>query len=701
MDIFSTGTNILLIVIGFGFLITVHEFGHFIAARWAGIRIEAFAIGMGPPIFTYRRGIGFRFGSSDRIVRERTGKMPFQLSHQEQQQYGLGETEYSLRILPLGGYVKMLGQEDANPGAVSEDPRSYTSKPVSKRMVVVSAGVIMNLITAIILFVAAFLVGVRFEAPVIGIVLSDSPAATARSNDENITGLKPDDEVLAINGSKVSTFSDIMIASALSVPDKPLTVEVQRAGHEDPLTFDIEPEEDDDSGLRQMGIAPASTTVLLSQSDADLFIAEALTRAGADSENANTLSGWRIDSVNGTPVSTWNQFDDIVDSASGKSFSVKWSPPSGSSAVDRTITLSPEPKLEDLYYSFEGGNAFTRGLLGLVPLVRIAQVPPDSPNSDSLHSGDVILSINGIEGPRQTEIRAMVSGNPGKQVKLLLLRDDAQVIVNATVNRQGMIGVLLDPATDLPRIAKPLDRAAQESGGEEITTPIAPLQLLPRSRIDSIASKPVTSWKTLRQHLLQATKGALDTGNDATVNITWSSPLADSQSESGSIVIPIDTVKKLHALGYEAPLSALLFEPLMTTLTANGNPLKAISMGFDQTWKMVVLTYLTIDRLFRGSVGVEQLHGPVGIVHIGTRVADRGFMYLIFFLAMISVNLAVLNFLPLPIVDGGLFLFLIYEKFRGRPPSIAFQNGAALLGIMLIGALFLMTFYFDIMRLAS
>ena len=72
-----------------------------------------------------------------------------------------------------------------------------------------------------------------------------------------------------------------------------------------------------------------------------------------------------------------------------------------------------------------------------------------------------------------------------------------------------------------------------------------------------------------------------------------------------------------------------------------------------------------------------------------------------FFLALISVNLAVLNFLPLPIVDGGLFLFLIYEKFRGRPPSIAFQNGAALVGIMLIGALFLMTFYFDIMRLTS
>ena len=122
-------------------------------------------------------------------------------------------------------------------------------------------------------------------------------------------------------------------------------------------------------------------------------------------------------------------------------------------------------------------------------------------------------------------------------------------------------------------------------------------------------------------------------------------------------------------------------------------------MGFEQTWKMAALTYLTIDRLFRGSVGVEQLHGPVGIVHLGTRVADRGMMYLVFFLAMISVNLAVLNFLPLPIVDGGLFLFLLYEKFRGRPPSAAFQNGATLAGLLLLGGVFVVTFYNDLMRL--
>jgi regulator of sigma E protease len=76
-------------------------------------------------------------------------------------------------------------------------------------------------------------------------------------------------------------------------------------------------------------------------------------------------------------------------------------------------------------------------------------------------------------------------------------------------------------------------------------------------------------------------------------------------------------------------------------------------------------------------------------------------MYLVFFLAMISVNLAVLNFLPLPIVDGGLFLFLLYEKVFKRPPSIAFQNAATLVGLALIGTLFVVTFYNDVMRLAG
>jgi regulator of sigma E protease len=144
-----------------------------------------------------------------------------------------------------------------------------------------------------------------------------------------------------------------------------------------------------------------------------------------------------------------------------------------------------------------------------------------------------------------------------------------------------------------------------------------------------------------------------------------------------------------------------MFDPIYVTRSSGGNPLKALAMGFDETIDMLVMTYLTLDRLMRRSVGVDQLRGPIGIVHIGSKIADRGLSYLFFFLAIISVNLAVLNFLPLPIVDGGLFLYLLYEKMFKKPPSIAFQNAAAVLGLGLIATLFLVTFYNDIARLVG
>ena len=76
MELLTNGTNIILIVLGFGLLITIHEFGHFIAARWAGVRVEGFSVGMGPALCSFRRGIGFRWGSSDPEVKRRTGKLP-------------------------------------------------------------------------------------------------------------------------------------------------------------------------------------------------------------------------------------------------------------------------------------------------------------------------------------------------------------------------------------------------------------------------------------------------------------------------------------------------------------------------------------------------------------------------------------------------------------------------------------------------
>jgi regulator of sigma E protease len=237
-------------------------------------------------------------------------------------------------------------------------------------------------------------------------------------------------------------------------------------------------------------------------------------------------------------------------------------------------------------------------------------------------------------------------------------------------------------------MARPLDRV---QGGAP--TAAAALELGALARIDSVGGVPVTDWASLRAAL----RASAPAGG-ASMQVK---PFGVDAARTVSIVISPDDAKALQSLGWMLPLPLEAFDPLMTTLSAHGNPLRAAAMGFQETGKLVVLTWLTLDRLVRGTVPVDQLRGPVGIVHVGVRVADRGFMYLVFFLAMISVNLAVLNFLPLPIVDGGLFLYLAYEAVRGRPPSVRFQNAATMAGLLLLGSLFVVTFYNDVMRLVS
>src|SRR5271157_3918193 len=111
--------NILKVVFGLGFVIFIHELGHFVLAKWNGVKVEKFSIGFGPTVYGFRRG----------------------------------ETEYVLAALPLGGFVKMLGEGTEAEEGKSTDPRAFPNKSVSARMAIISAGVIMNLLLAYACFV--------------------------------------------------------------------------------------------------------------------------------------------------------------------------------------------------------------------------------------------------------------------------------------------------------------------------------------------------------------------------------------------------------------------------------------------------------------------------------------------------------------------------------------------------------------------
>jgi regulator of sigma E protease len=714
MDLLTNGWNVLLILLGFGLLIFVHELGHFAAARWARLRCESFAIGMGPVVLAYRPGVGFALGSTEPRTVARFGRSAYEMTDEELAAHGIGETEYSLRILPLGGFVRLLGQEDLGGTSATARPRSYLTIPVWKRMVVVSAGVAANLVAAVALFVVAFMVGVRFEAPVVGGVEPGSPAALATRVGEPGTGLQPGDTIVSINGRDVLTFADIQIDGAMARPGASLLVEVERPGVEPRLLFELAPVFQERLGVQWIGITPASTTVLVTPRRGETEEWNAALRS-ARLAGTGLGAGAALEQVDGHAVATIAALDRAAAEGGGRPVPTVWRNPDGALVP---VDIKPVPEFERLIAPAAQDAAARRavrtvqpGLAGLLPLVRIGGVLDNSPNAGLIRPGDVVLRVATTAGPTLMEFREAVAQYKGNGIPLDVLREGRRISVLAQVRSDGMLGVEIGGAWDLPMVAGAQEWLGPEPGtdGTNRRSPAAELAIAPLSRVTAVGGARVENWLDMRAALQRAVAaGSADgsaPGGEIVVPIEWEPPQGSSAEETpvvprkGVLRIAADEARVIAALGWASPVSPALFEPRMVTLQAHGNPLTAAAMGFRQTARMVTMTYLTIDRLIRGSVGVEQLRGPVGIVHLGARVADRGAMYLVFFLAAISVNLAVLNFLPLPIVDGGLFLYLLYERITGRPPSAAFQNAAIAVGLCLLGGIFLLTFYQDVMRL--
>jgi len=708
--------SILLVVLGFTLLIVVHELGHYLAAKWAGIRVEAFAVGMGPVAASWRRGIGFVAGSTDRRVRERFGCSAIEMSDEALARHGLGETEWSLRWLPLGGFVKMVGQDDLHPGVDGEGHRSYMRTSIGRRMVVVSAGVIANALLAVALFMVAFLVGVRFEAPVIGHVLPDAPAASAEiemlqdgRGHSLAPGLLPGDRVLSIDGSPAYTFSDIDIAAAMGSSSTPRRLLLQRPGVAEPLEASVLPEFDPLQGRMVFGIFPARSTTLSPQRDLRASIAAGLRDSGLGLQGVE--AGMTLEALADQPVETWQAASAIAAASEGAPLTSRWRSGSSSAPGETvTATIHPLPRLESLLVppSLPGDRAeLASGLLGLVPLVRIDAVDPSSLNVEIIQPGDVVLRITpprgggeaALHAPRMAELQRLVRASAGRELELEVRRGERTLTQPVRVDREGRLGVVLGVALDLPYTAAPVERVLRD--GEPVATPVGSASVMGGSRLESIDGQPITDWIMLWREVRASAERSLATSAPITLALTITPPLPGAAPEVVPLQIDPETAKSIAALSWRLPIHEDLFEPLSTLLTAEGNPLTAIAMGFRQTHKMVVTTYLTLYGLMNRTVAVDQLRGPVGIVHLGTAVIQRGWPYLLFFLAMISANLAVLNFLPLPIVDGGLFLNLVYEKIRGVPPPLGFQNAATLIGLVLIAGIFVMTFYFDVMRLVG
>ncbi|MFO0831075.1 MAG: site-2 protease family protein [Phycisphaerales bacterium] len=701
---FSTVFDFLLVVVGFGLIIFVHELGHFLAARWAGIRVLAFAIGFGPAILSYRKGMGLRRGSSEREY--------FATMKPAAAGSGAGEvspTEYRLNSLPFGGYVKMLGQDDMDATARSGDPDSYQSCVPWKRLVVISAGVIMNLITAAILFVVVFMVGRQVTPPVIGAVVRNSPAALAEpvaplSNTH--PGLQPGDRVVRVGGKSPRSFDDLTLAIAMAHRDEPLEFTVDRGGQE--LTFRATPRRELTAGLLAVGIEPAiSLDVSKPRNNPaeEAAVASILKAEGIE----GVRSGDRVTAVNGTPVTFMHEVDAALNAAQGGAVTATVTHADGSTG---SITLRGQPELElDTVEQTAHSVAAVQHVLGLTGVLRVLDASPEGSDlraaDQGLQDGDVFARVGDTEYPSIADGIAEIKSHSGATVDVVVLRraaDGAWTEVSlpgVRVSRDGRLGFARGDTSDQScLIAAPVTKV-RRAFEKDIRTAAASSGLAAGTTILEVESMPAATLGGLRDALRLATVKAFGAHKGASVTLTVQRPVGGVPSpnaprEEVRWELSSDDVQTLHALGWTNALASTgVFQPSEFTLKAD-NPVDAVRMGMAETSRVMKMTYLTFARLAQGSVKVEHLKGPVGIAHLGTLVADKGVIWLLFFLAMISVNLAVINFLPLPIVDGGQFLFIVYEWVRGRPVPVGFQNAVTMAGLVLIGVMFLLVTYNDI-----
>ncbi len=711
--VFGTLANLAVIVVGFGGIIFIHELGHFLAAKWAGIRVLAFSMGMGPVVCSYRKGMGFRRGSTEpEYLRQlgAEGKDTPREGNSPGVSAAVSPTEYRFSALPLGGYVKMLGQEDANPGAVSDAPDSYQKCPVWKRMIVISAGVVMNLISAAVLFIIVFMVGLQVQPPIVGMVAPDSPAAVAVAVDrEDIPpGLLPEDTILEVDGRMMRAFNEVATEVAMSGRHHPVRLLVQRPGHDQPIAFEATAEADRTSGLLDLGIGPTVSTALARWKETDLRDRTARLVGLGDLQ-----PGDRLTAVAGTTVTRPTALLDAARESDGHPFEATFHT---AHAGDRTVALTPRRDIQTAHALIGTQRIATQHFLGLRPLLSVDPASPPESAGQGLQPGDILIRIGDADAPSFHDAITLIRAHKGKPLQLEVLRANERLTLDVRVSRKGTIGFLsASTASGSAIVAAPTrlaplpapDAKPKDALPHFARTPASDLIDRPGTRITAVSDRPVGSLLDLPGAIIDATAAAFEAGDESfAVPVTLELPLPVQPdgaipTEQRTWTLTRADIEAVRALEWTLPEGNLivhLFE-MEQTIDKAATPIAAVGRGIAKSRQIMNQTYLTFLRLFQGTVKVSHLKGPVGIAHLGTQVADQGFIWVLFFLGLVSVNLAVINFLPLPIVDGGQFLMLCYEGIRRRPVPIVFQNVATLAGLVLIGAVFLIVTFHDIKAL--
>lgn len=540
-------SNIAPFFILLGLLIFVHELGHFLVARWCGVRVETFSLGFGKKVLSYKPG----------------------------------DTTYCVSIIPLGGYVKMYGDDPTADIPVAERGYSFLHKKVWQRIAIVLAGPLMNLFFAIVLFMAIGRIGEELPAPRLGDVVENTDAAKA--------GFHTGDKVLKINGEAVQSWLEVQSKIETSA-SKALNFEVERV---------------------DKTIAHVTATPKFGSNENILSTNREVGKIdGFSNESVSAVVGVKADSP--AAKAGINTLDLIL------------------AVNDQVVNTYAEldQKVRDLVKTETGDLAFK---------VRFVDAEDKPENTRVVKIPAAVL---------KTEHPLTTLGVESAEMYILKVKPDSP--------------------------------AAQAGMGS-------------KDRIVSINNEKIENWNDVLNKVKGFTPGTapihftvLHDGQEKQMDIT---------PEMTELMSPKGQEEKRYTIGVISGGFKVGPEPVQVQIK---DPGKIFVHGFQQAYEWTGLMVMSLVRLAQGQVSAKNIGGVITIGRVASKSFEVGISAFLKTMAIISINLFLLNLLPVPVLDGGHLLFFSLEALRGTPISLKKLEIAQQVGLTLLMMLMAFAFFNDI-----
>ncbi|MCP4605939.1 MAG: RIP metalloprotease RseP [Proteobacteria bacterium] len=551
--IYNFFTAVPYFIVLIGVLIFVHEAGHFVFAKLFKVKVHVFSLGFGPKLLGLQRG----------------------------------ETLYQVSIVPIGGYVKMLGEDPTEEVKPEDRGRAFSDKPLIQRFLIIAGGPFMNIIFPLFLH---FGVGLSFTEVIpaeVGIVIPGMPADKA--------GIRSGDVIDSVNGTKINSFTDL-VEQVSPRPAQEIRMGIRR-GDEIfertiiPKSVEIPIILEEKETVGRIGVGPGYPSPLIGVADPESIASQ-----------AGLATFDLIVSLNSTPVTR------LIDLEKGL---IK---AAGSTVALEVKHLTPDAKPP--FYPLE--DQFTDKTRN------VSLEIPAKTNS---------LSDLGIES--SANFVAFVTPG-GAANKIGLERGDRLASLDGKLYPFGQIFVALNQKPDKSRIL------AWTRGGKKFSKPF-------------------------KQKFIPA-------------------------GEAGDLGLKRDTYDKgFWGLAGKAVLPSAMPNPSIVS--------SAIRHAISETWEGLRFIGIGFKSLIQGKISMRSLGGPIMIGQLAGQAGQRGAGTFFWIMALISLNLGVLNLLPIPVLDGGQIVFIVIESVIRQPINRAIKEWVMLVGVAMVLILMVFATWNDIARL--